>query len=193
MASKNKNVKPDFLNLGWSKQDDQLLAEMIERGVDGTTLARSLGRTRASVFARKNTLGIKTRIKRTPRGKADPLSYSKNGPRSTEGEKTTSPAPIKQVESVKAKPKKKVAKKKTEPKQQAEVKSEKGRLSQSAKLVHLNRRLRRGDVKKVSDKTGFTVGFVSAVLSGLSPNERVINTAYNMLRGRKTNEQMMKK
>lgn len=179
----SKKQKPDFLNLRWSEADDQLLKDMIERGTDGTTIANALGRTRSAVFARKNVLGIEGKIKRSPKGTAGPLTYGK---RKT---KDSSPEISVNFEIPAEKPKAKKAKIKV----QTETKIERGRLSQTAKLAQINRRLRRGDVRKVAEKTGFTEGFVSAVLSGSSPNERVINVAYNMVRGRKTNEQMMKK
>jgi hypothetical protein len=187
MSEKMKK-KPDFLNLRWSEADDQMLKDLITRGADGNSIARALGRTRASIFNRKHQLGIEGKIKRTPKGKADPISFGtkskSNEPKFTI-EFTQQETPAKPVK-VKKTPK-------TKTKQFAENKVERGRLSQSAKLAQINRRLRRGDVSKVSEKTGFTNGFVSAVLSGSCPNERVINVAYNMVRGRKTNEQMMKK
>ena len=188
MAEKMKK-KPDFLNMRWSPADDQMLKDLIERGADGNSIARALGRTRASIFNRKHQLGIEGKIKRTPKGKADPISFGTK----TRGE-TTSTQLIVEFTPEEPKPAKKPKAKKTpKVKQVAETKTERGRLSQTAKLAQINRRLRRGDVRKVAQKTGFTEGFVSAVLAGSAPNDRVINVAFNMLRGRKTNEQMMKK
>jgi len=188
MAEKMKK-KPDFLNMRWSPADDQMLKDLIARGADGNSIARALGRTRASIFNRKHQLGIEGKIKRTPKGKADPISFGTK----TRGENTSTQL-IVEFTPEEPKPAKKVkAKKTSKVKQVAETKTERGRLSQSAKLAQINRRLRRGDVRKVAQKTGFTEGFVSAVLAGTAPNDRVINYAYNMVRGRKTNEQMMKK
>ena len=184
----NKMKKPDFLNLRWSEADDQLLKELIERGADGNSIARTLGRTRASIFNRKHQLGIEGKIKRTPKGKADPISFGTKTP--SNKETVNEPQFTIEFTPTEAKPKKK---KPSKVKQVVETKTERGRLSQTAKLAHINRRLRRGDVRKVSQKSGFTEGFVSSVLSGTSPNERVINVAYSMVRYRKTNEQMMKK
>ena len=187
MAEKMKK-KPDFLNMRWSEADDQMLKDLIARGADGNSIARALGRTRASIFNRKHQLGIEGKIKRTPKGKADPISFGAKTP------STPSTQLIVEFTPEKPKPVKKVKAKKTpKVKQVAETKTERGRLSQTAKLAQINRRLRRGDVRKVAQKTGFTEGFVSAVLAGSAPNDRVINVAFNMLRGRKTNEQMMKK
>ena len=187
MAEKMKK-KPDFLNMRWSEADDQMLKDLIARGADGNSIARALGRTRASIFNRKHQLGIEGKIKRTPKGKADPISFGNKTPstRSTQLIVEFTPEEPKPVKKVKAKKTSKV-------KQVVETKTERGRLSQSAKLAQINRRLRRGDVRKVAQKTGFTEGFVSAVIAGTAPNDRVINVAYNMVRGRKTNEQMMKK
>ncbi len=188
MAEKMKK-KPDFLNMRWSEADDQMLKELIQRGTDGNSIARALGRTRSSVFNRKHQLGIEGKIKRTPKGKADPLSYGTI----TRSERPTTQLAV-EFTSEESKPVKEVkTKKRLKVKQTTETKTERGRLSQTAKLAQINRRLRRGDVRKVAQKTGFTEGFVSAVLAGTAPNDRVINVAFNMLRGRKTNEQMMKK
>lgn len=191
---KKKTEKPDFMNLRWSENDDQMLRDMIARGIDGSTIAKALGRTRSSIFGRKLVLGIEGKIKRSPKGTATPLTY---GTRVLKPKAAETPAPVAEVvevpvvpaPEVKVKAKAKVKNKK----EVSEVKVEKGRLSQTAKIAQINRRLRRGDVRKVAEKTGFTEGFVSTVLAGMFPNERIVNFAFNMVRGRKTNEQMMKK
>jgi len=182
----SKKQKPDFLNLKWSESDDQLLKDMIAKGANGTTIANALGRTRSSVFNRKYILGIEGKIKRSPKGSAGMLTYSENTKRT---EPQVSEVNSEATEIKVSKPKTK----KSQPKAQTEIKVERGKLSQTAKLAQINRRLRRGDIRKVAEKVGFTEGFVSAVLSGSHPNERIINVAYSMVRGRKTNEQMMKK
>jgi hypothetical protein len=186
----SKKQKPAFQNLRWSEADDQLLKDMIARGADGTTISNALGRTRSSVFNRKHQLGLEGKIKRSPKGQAGILTYAtrttKEVSPSVDVEVTNNETPQSEVKKAKTP-------KKTKVKVQTETKVEKGRLSQTAKLAQINRRLRRGDVRKVAEKVGFTEGFVSAVLSGSYPNERTINVAYNMVRGRKTNEQMMKK
>jgi hypothetical protein len=182
----SKKQKPDFLNLRWSESDDQLLKDMIAKGADGTTIANALGRTRSSIFNRKYVLGIDGKMKRSPKGTASMLTYSEKTKKS---ESKVSEVNSEATETRVSKPKAK----KSKPKSQTETKVERGKLSQTAKLAQINRRLRRGDVRKVAEKVGFTEGFVSAVLSGSHPNERTINVAYSMVRGRKTNEQMMKK
>ena len=193
---KKKSEKPDFMNLRWSENDDKILREMIERGVDGSTLASALGRTRSAIFGRKLVLGIEGKIKRSPKGTATPLTYGTRVLKPKVAEvapvvQATVQEPVQETPLVQVK-----AKVKTKPKAKkevSEVKVEKGRLSQTAKIAQINRRLRRGDVRKVAEKTGFTEGFVSTVISGMFPNERIVNCAFNMVRGRKTNEQMMKK
>lgn len=60
------------------------------------------------------------------------------------------------------------------------------------KLVVVNSRLRHGDMSKVAKKTGFSSSTVSSVLEGKSENERILNTAYDMTRGRKKNFQVIK-
>ena len=186
---KMKN-KPDFLHMRWSEEDDKMLKKLIARGEESNFISRALGRTRSSIFSRKTKLGIEDKIKRTTKGKADPLTYGTRIPSKTHSSQVSIkfiPNELKQDEEVRTR-------KSSNPKQRVtEIKTERGRLSQTAKLAQINRRLRRGDVRKVAQKTGFTEGFVSAVLSGCAQNERVINVAFSMLRGRKTNEQMMKK
>ena len=56
-------------------------------------------------------------------------------------------------------------------------------LNQKRVVAFLNRR--RGDVTKVSQKTGFAMSTVSEVLSGLYNNTRIVNAAYEMARHRK--------
>ncbi len=61
------------------------------------------------------------------------------------------------------------------------------------KLAQTNLRRRRGDIRKVAKMTGFSEGFVSTVVNGIQDNEKIMSVFYNMVRGRKTNESMMKK
>jgi hypothetical protein len=57
----------------------------------------------------------------------------------------------------------------------------------TAKIAVINSRKRIGDVTKVAERTGFSPNFVSEVLNGLYRNERIVNKAFDMTRGRKTN------
>jgi hypothetical protein len=184
------NNKPDFLNLRWSKADDQMLKELITRNLDGSSIARALGRTRASIFSRKKILGIQQRISKTPRGKAGPLCYNTH-------EKKVKPKEPKFVLDLKipqeipvkpSKPSKiKNSTKESKVKKVKKVKIE-SMLSQTAKFAQINRRLSRGDVKKIAKKTGFSSALVSAILSGISPREIIINATYDMVIDRKTTE-----
>ena len=57
----------------------------------------------------------------------------------------------------------------------------------TAKIAVINSRKRMGDVTKVAERTGFSPNFVSEVLNGLYRNDRIVNKAFDMTRGRKTN------
>jgi hypothetical protein len=59
------------------------------------------------------------------------------------------------------------------------------RLTMDQKRAIANRARRRGDVTRVSRKTGFAISTVSEVLSGKYNNARIVNVAYEMSRGRK--------
>lgn len=62
-------------------------------------------------------------------------------------------------------------------------------LNQKRVVAFLNRR--RGDVTKVSKKTGFAMSTVSEVLSGLYNNTRIVNAAYEIARHRKSAKVMV--
>tara|TARA_Y100000389_G_C17271808_1_gene418385 strand:- start:210 stop:476 length:267 start_codon:yes stop_codon:yes gene_type:complete len=66
------------------------------------------------------------------------------------------------------------------------------KLTPTQKLVVVNSRLRHGDMSKVAKKTGFSSSTVSSVLEGRTENERVLNIAYDITRGRKKNFQVIK-
>jgi hypothetical protein len=59
------------------------------------------------------------------------------------------------------------------------------KVSYGQKLSIANAGRRRGDVSDVARKTGFAISTVSYVLSGRFKNERIVNAAYNISRGRK--------
>lgn len=59
--------------------------------------------------------------------------------------------------------------------------------SYTQKISEVNRKLRFGDVTRVAESTGFSTNYVSEVLSGLYNNERVVNQAYDIARGRMSN------
>ena len=66
------------------------------------------------------------------------------------------------------------------------------KLTPTQKLVVVNSRLRHCDMSKVSKKTGFSSSTVSSVLEGRSDNERILNVAYDITRGRKKNFKVIK-
>ena len=71
----DKKQKPAFTHMRWSEADDKLLRELIERGADGTTISKTLGRTRSSIFNRKFVLGIDQAMKKTKKGQTNDLTY----------------------------------------------------------------------------------------------------------------------
>ena len=61
------------------------------------------------------------------------------------------------------------------------------KVSYGQKRGIVNAGRRRGDVSEIARKTGFAISTVSEVLSGRYNNERIVNAAYNIIRGRKVN------
>lgn len=66
------------------------------------------------------------------------------------------------------------------------------KLTPVQKLAVVNQKLRHGDMSKVAKKTGFSSSTVSSVLEGRTENERILNVAYDITRGRKKNFQVIK-
>jgi hypothetical protein len=58
------------------------------------------------------------------------------------------------------------------------------KISLIAKIASINSRRRTGDVTKVSERTGYSTTHVSDVLNGHYVNKSIINSAYDMTRGR---------
>lgn len=184
--------KPSFLHMRWSPADDALLKELIEKGSNASQISQALGRTRSSIFGRRIVLGIPSKIKRTEKGQAIPLTWSK---RST---KNPQDLPQKEIAAVAenlggipTNPEN-LAK----PSPNSSLPDSKGKANKvpyNVKLAQTNLRRRRGDIRKVAKMTGFSEGFVSTVVNGLQDNEKIMSVFYNMVRGRKTNESMMKK
>jgi hypothetical protein len=52
------------------------------------------------------------------------------------------------------------------------------------KVASTNKRLRTGDIAMVASNTGYSSTHVSDVLSGKEFNDRIVNYAFNMTRGR---------
>jgi len=186
--------KPSFLHMRWSPADDALLKELILKGCNATQISEVLGRTRSAIFGRKLVLGIPGKIKRTGKGKASPLTWSERQKRKVEfTSEIEFPEVVDKVQAqVPATPEPKTkAKVKVSPAPESKGKANK--IPYNVKLAQTNLRRRRGDIRKVAKMTGFSEGFVSTVVNGIQDNEKIMSVFYNMVRGRKTNESMMKK
>jgi len=60
-------------------------------------------------------------------------------------------------------------------------------LSYTQKVSRVNRKLRTGDITRVADTTGFSTTHVSDVASGKYFNEMIVNSLYDLTRGRVSN------
>lgn len=65
------------------------------------------------------------------------------------------------------------------------------KLSYIQKITRVNRKLRTGDVSRVAVETGFSATHVSDVLAGKYFNDRILNRAYDVTRGRKANSTLL--
>jgi hypothetical protein len=61
------------------------------------------------------------------------------------------------------------------------------KLSYTQKISRINRKLRVGDITNVAASTGYSTTHVSDVISGKYLNERIVNEAYDVTRGRMSN------
>ena len=61
------------------------------------------------------------------------------------------------------------------------------KLTYIQKAVRVNRKLRTGDITRVSEATGYSITHVSDVVSGKNFNDMIMNKAYDMTRGRISN------
>jgi hypothetical protein len=61
------------------------------------------------------------------------------------------------------------------------------KLSYTQKVSRVNRKLRTGDITRVADTTGFSTTHVSDVASGKYFNEMIVNSLYDLTRGRVSN------
>jgi hypothetical protein len=61
------------------------------------------------------------------------------------------------------------------------------KLTYIQKVSRINRKLRTGDITKVASRTNYSTTHVSDVLSGKQINDRIVNEAYDMTRGRVSN------
>ncbi len=65
------------------------------------------------------------------------------------------------------------------------------KMSYMQKIASINAKRRMGDVKVIAERTGFGTSTVSEVLSGMYMNTRIVNKAYDMSRGRKSNQRVI--
>ena len=61
------------------------------------------------------------------------------------------------------------------------------KLTYIQKATRVNRKLRTGDITRVSEATGYSTTHVSDVVSGKYFNDVILNKAYDMTRGRISN------
>jgi hypothetical protein len=59
------------------------------------------------------------------------------------------------------------------------------------KCIIANRRLRSGDVSRISQRTGYSKTHVHDVLKGKEFNTKIMNKAFDMLRGRIQNSELI--
>jgi len=60
------------------------------------------------------------------------------------------------------------------------------------KLAIVNARLRHGDMSKIAKKTNSNPAAVKKVIEGLAEDKKILNVAYNAVRNRKKNFQVIK-
>ena len=61
------------------------------------------------------------------------------------------------------------------------------KLTYIQKVSRINRKLRTGDVTSVANTTGYSTTHVSDVLAGNYFNDKIVNEAYDLTRGRMVN------
>jgi len=59
------------------------------------------------------------------------------------------------------------------------------------KAVIANRRIRKGDITHVANRTGYSLTHCSDVIAGKEFNERIMNACFDMVRSRKANSEMI--
>lgn len=65
------------------------------------------------------------------------------------------------------------------------------KLSYIQKITRTNRKLRTGDISRVAVETGYSATHVGDVLAGNYFNDRILNRAYDITRGRKANSTLL--
>lgn len=176
-----KKPLPNFHHRAWTPDDDITLRSLLERGNDGETIAKILGRTRASIITRRSFLGNLPRMKRSPNGTAAPFSlHTRNHQRPAPVAPEVQPS-APQV-SGKKMPKVAVA----SPAPVAKSYYQQAQESYTSKLVFGVKRLKRGDITKISHQLKMTKPKVSQILAGMGESEAVVDLLYQMAQGRTT-------
>jgi hypothetical protein len=67
------------------------------------------------------------------------------------------------------------------------------KLTYAQKLSRVNRKLRTGDITTVANTTGYSTTHVSDVLQGNYFNDKILNEAFDMTRGRIANPVRLQK
>jgi hypothetical protein len=65
------------------------------------------------------------------------------------------------------------------------------KLSYIQKITRINRKLRTGDISRVATETQYSTTHVADVLAGNYFNDRILNRAYDLTRGRKANSKLL--
>jgi len=65
------------------------------------------------------------------------------------------------------------------------------KLTYLQKVSRINRKLRVGDITNVSNVTGYSTTHVSDVVAGKYINDRIVNEAYDVTRGRISNAEKL--
>jgi hypothetical protein len=178
-----KKPLPNYHHRAWTPEDDITLRSLLERGNDGETISKILGRTRASIITRRSLLGNLPRMKRSPNGTAAPFSlHTRNHQRPAPVAREVQPkTPAPRVSGVKMA---KVAVASPAPADKSYY--QQAQESYTFKLVFGVKRLKRGDITKISLQLKMTKSKVSQILAGMGKSEAVVDLLYQMAQGRTT-------
>ena len=168
---KPKNFPPAAHHRAWTADDDTTLRSLLEKGTDGETISRVLGRTRSSIITRRSTLaknGGLPRMKRSPNGTTTPFSlrafFHQNQQTLSWSEPVQTPVAVAPARPI--------------PQQVQE--------SYIGKLVYGVKRLRRGDVSAIASALKISKSSVSQILLGKQKSVPVVNMLFEMTQDRPT-------
>lgn len=66
------------------------------------------------------------------------------------------------------------------------------KLTYMQKVSRINRKLRVGDISRVAESTGYSITHVSEVASGKYENKTIVNSLYDLTRGRVENSRRIR-